>query len=91
MVKPFQFSMRRMFAAVTAWCISAGLLSWLIRSGGNGFGPDMVGLISVGAIGGGGLGIIIRRPFMGAAAGGSLAVILAFTYFYWFVSTHSAR
>jgi hypothetical protein len=86
MSQPFQFSMRRMFAAVTVWCIGAGLLSWLMIPSGFRFGFDVMGVFAVGALGGGGLGIIVRRTFVGAAAGGSLAVVLALAHVVWIFS-----
>ena len=80
--------MRRMFAAVTVWCIGAGLLSWLMTSGGFDFGLDIIGVFAVGALWGGGLGIIIRWPSVGAAAGGTVAVLLAFAYVEWVISAY---
>jgi hypothetical protein len=81
MSKPIQFSMGRMFGAVTLFCVGVAALvrvsneilsSHLEDSG------AIVGIAAVGALLGSAIGIVIRRPILVAAIG---AILLPVGFF----------
>lgn len=85
MGKPFQFSIRRLLAAMALCCVGVGLFCSAIRSNPS----PVLGIaivIGSGVLVGGGLGILIRSPITCAICGGVLA-ILAYAAFavHWFL------
>jgi hypothetical protein len=80
MSKPFQFSMRRMFAAATLFCIAAMLWTLYVKmhkSNLSRWHECLVALLYLGSfsIAGAGVGTITRTPFYGAASGAMLAIV----------------
>jgi hypothetical protein len=76
MRKPFQFSMRRMFVAVSLACIGAFLFSIALRRGTD----ERLALAIVctsGAVVGGGVGQLVYRPTLGAIVGAVVGMPLA--------------
>jgi hypothetical protein len=76
MSKPFQFSMQRLFVAVTLACVGAFLFSIAIRRGTD----ETLALAIVcasGAVVGAGAGQLFHRPIIGAIAGAVIGVPLA--------------
>jgi hypothetical protein len=64
MSKPFQFSMRRMFAAVTLLCVAALLFTLAQRARTENY-EDAVELIASPVFAGAGIGLLFRRPMIG--------------------------
>lgn len=78
MGKPFQFSIVRMLAAMTFCCFGLGLISCRDR-----MSTPLSAFVIVfgsGALIGGGIGVIVRRPIICAACGGVLAILAALAY-----------
>jgi hypothetical protein len=74
--KPFQFSMQRLFVAVTLACIGAFLFAIALRRGTD----ERLALAIVcvsGAIVGAGAGQLFHRPTIGAVIGAAAGVPLA--------------
>ena len=88
MVKPFQFSMRRMFAAMSMCCLGVGDFFWLWKKANFSFVGSLPlwAALSAGAIIGGGLGMLVRMSLPCAFAGAALAATLmaAVPALYWF-------
>jgi uncharacterized membrane protein YhaH (DUF805 family) len=74
--KPFQFSMRRMFATVTIVCVEVGLFSFLVRrlddANREGIVASMFLVVGTSAIA---AGVVLRKPLAGALWG--LAAFIA--------------
>jgi hypothetical protein len=89
MSKPFQFSIRRMFLAVTRFCMAMAAFGWVWTSAGPGSNEvaTVIGLCAVGAAFGGAFGTVVRRPILFAVIG---AVLLPFgVMVYGFISYFS--
>jgi outer membrane lipoprotein SlyB len=77
MSKPFQFSMRRMFGAVSLACVGAFLFAIAIRRGTDETLALAIVCVS-GAVVGGGVGQLFHRPVIGTVIGVPLALGLWF-------------
>jgi len=77
MNRPFQFSMARMFIAVTMFSLAACSLTWLLKQNLTARDAAMIELNLLGAVTGAGVGIgtLTGRPFVGVSS--ALVVLLA--------------
>ena len=76
MNKPIQFSMRRMFASVTLFCLGAAAFSWLARYGGASVALVCLGVFVGGAAFAGSVSLYSKRPVLFAICGGVLLVLV---------------
>ena len=90
MSKPFQFSMRRMLGAVTLFCAAAFVGATAFKAGiaDAGRGTELaVTLVAIGAILGAAVGLLTRRPWVGAMIGASLVFIVLLMFFFAMMSS----
>jgi hypothetical protein len=82
--RPWQFSIRRMFAATTIFCIAAFGVALAIER--HGFGLRLCAWLTAGAAFGTGIGLFLRRPILCALICTLAFAILAVPSIYHFMT-----